>query len=532
MMTAERPNPPKNHTPSLDIGALERDAGLILEALGQGVCVCTRGGEIVWGNDVFRKYADGIQKRVAVACRRVASQAHDSDLDDPIRWRRRQVRIRVPASHQFFSVVVAPVVAIDGSSSDPANEPSRFVALVSEVTDQESLRQKIASINRAGRDLLRFEQGTLERMHVSERLALLEERVISAAGEILSFDHFAIRLLNEESNQLELVMSTGLPPEARAIDLFAELEGQGISGYVATTGRSYICADTADDERYVFGLESGGSSLTVPLRLFDRTLGIFNIERESTDAFSESDRQLAEIFGHSIAMALHILNLLVVERYKTREDATGNVQGELAGPLNDLLAEAEALRGETDDPHITSHIANIIKDAESIRRRMDNVASGAQTLLGAEDALQREHIDPVLEDKRILVADNERVVRETIRDVLTKRGCKVTTCDDGDSATKLLLQWKLSHDADQAFDLVISDINLGDKTGYEVFSAAKDAKDDLPVILMTGFGYDPHHSIVRASHEGLQCVLFKPFQVETLVEEARGAIADPVDPSA
>jgi DNA-binding NtrC family response regulator len=41
---------------------------------------------------------------------------------------------------------------------------------------------------------------------------------------------------------------------------------------------------------------------------------------------------------------------------------------------------------------------------------------------------------------------------------------------------------------------------------------------------MTGFGYDPHHSIVRASQEGLQSFLFKPFKAVQLVEEAKRAL--------
>jgi len=45
-----------------------------------------------------------------------------------------------------------------------------------------------------------------------------------------------------------------------------------------------------------------------------------------------------------------------------------------------------------------------------------------------------------------------------------------------------------------------------------------------PVILMTGFGYDPNHSIVRASHEGLQAVLFKPFKVNQFLAEVRKAL--------
>jgi DNA-binding NtrC family response regulator len=52
-----------------------------------------------------------------------------------------------------------------------------------------------------------------------------------------------------------------------------------------------------------------------------------------------------------------------------------------------------------------------------------------------------------------------------------------------------------------------------------------------PVILMTGFGYDPSHSIVRASQEGLQSVLFKPFQVDRLLAEARKALGGGEDPA-
>ena len=44
---------------------------------------------------------------------------------------------------------------------------------------------------------------------------------------------------------------------------------------------------------------------------------------------------------------------------------------------------------------------------------------------------------------------------------------------------------------------------MPDKTGYDVFAAARKKSQTLPVILMTGFGYDPNHCIVRASQEGL-----------------------------
>ena len=75
---------------------------------------------------------------------------------------------------------------------------------------------------------------------------------------------------------------------------------------------------------------------------------------------------------------------------------------------------------------------------------------------------------------------------------------------------------------------MISDIKMPDKTGYDVFAAAHKHNSNTPVILMTGFGYDPNHSIVRASQEGLQAVLFKPFKVDQLLAEVRKAMQQPV----
>ncbi len=113
-------------------------------------------------------------------------------------------------------------------------------------------------------------------------------------------------------------------------------------------GESYIC-NAAADPRYVFGPRSGGSSLTVPVRLYDKRIGIFNVESERANAFTERDRQFAEIFAVHLAMGLHTLNLLLVERYTTREDTSGTMQGELSAPLNDLVLEAEYLKEQASE---------------------------------------------------------------------------------------------------------------------------------------------------------------------------------------
>lgn len=490
-----------------------RDAAAIIEALAQGLCVAEHDGKAVVANRIFRDYPAGLRRRIAELCKR-AADAFAADTP-PGKVRQRLYRIHLAKKERSFEVVIGPVAG-------PC--PGRVVALVRDTSNQERLRAKILTIDKAGSELVRLDADTVEKLHVAERLKLLESKVVGFAHDLLHFDHFAIRVLNEKTNELDLVIATGLSPKACAIKLYSQKENNGISGYVAATGEPYLCNDTSADPRYVYGLDQAGSSLTVPLRLFDRVVGIFNVESNRRSAFTQHDRQFAEIFGRYIAMALHILNLLVVERYTTSQKTTGTVQGELAEPLNDLVVEAEALKDTPMDPEVARHVERIVKDVERIRHRIKSVARGPQTILGADESEGVREVDPVLDHKRILVVDNETEIAATIREVLTRRGCEVTVCNDAASALKLLKQWEVACDPDQGFDLVFSDINLGDATGYDLFAAAKQASRSVPVILMTGFGYDPHHSIVRASQEGLQCVLFKPFTIEKLLEEVKRGI--------
>ena len=69
------------------------------------------------------------------------------------------------------------------------------------------------------------------------------------------------------------------------------------------------------------------------------------------------------------------------------------------------------------------------------------------------------------------------------------------------------------------YDVVLADIRLPDMTGYDCFCQVRESQQQLPVILMTGFGYDPTHSIVKARQQGLKSVLYKPFRIDQLLDE-------------
>ncbi len=190
------------------------------------------------------------------------------------------------------------------------------------------------------------------------------------------------------------------------------------------------------------------------------------------------------------------------------------MRGEIAGPLNDIITEASTLMEEyigNDD--LRRRLTAICDNVTEVKETLKDVASPRTGLLGRR--IDSEVKDPILDGKRVLVADDEEIIRETISGVLQRAGCEVETACDGSAAIAMIEQ--------REYDLILADIKMPNKSGYEVFAAAKDRRPNVSVILMTGFGYDPNHSIVRARREGLNAVLFKPFKVDQLLSEIHAA---------
>lgn len=484
------------------------EAETILEMIGHGVCTVDTEGNLLWGNRRFHSYPDlaidAIREAATAMCRELAARPTTTD-GQPLAHR------SVSADGSFFFDVTASPLR------GPTQEVERAVVLATDVTATRLLQQKINAIDDAGRELVRLDAQEVAKMDVAERLELLEQKMVRYSRELLQFEHFTIRVLDPPTGRLSVLLAEGMSDEAQSRQIYATSEGNGISGHVAATGRSYICPDVSRDPRVLPGIANVRSSLTVPLLLRDKVVGTFNVESEQVAAFSEDDRQFAEIFGRYIAMALNLLQLLAVERHTTTGQITADVAADIGTPLNDILTQASAIMEDYigyDD--LRQRLHGIIDAVDLVKKRVNSQRpSAGVTGLVDEDS----HRDPVLTGKHILIADDEDVIRDTISDVLTRAGAITTLAANGDEAIALI--------RNHAFDLVISDINMPRHSGYDVFAAAKQTRPDARVLLITGFGYDPNHSIVKASREGLAGVLFKPFKVGTLIDETRKAIAKP-----
>jgi len=486
----------------------KNQAAAIIDSVNQGVCIVDESGELEWANPKMLSLPEEVQRRVCRCCSEtfVWAKAEAEKGTQPVRGRRFSFTTR---QNEFFEVTATPVI-------DLHHTITQVAAVVWDATNTRRLQDKIDAIDQAGRELLSLEAEQFSRLDTHERLTLLEQKILRCTQELLHFDNFVIFLIDKQTNRLEPIMVSRMPDERAHIELYARSEGNGICGYVAARGRSYICPDTLADPRYIRGIDNAHSSLTVPLTLHDEVVGVANFESTKLGAFSEDDRQFAEIFARYIALALHVLELLVSERRNTTGRLGHNVMAEITGPLNDILTDTEALVedyiGHDDLRH---RLRQLSENAVKIRDTIKELTSAKPGLIGAKSSNARAR-DPLLDGKRILLADDEELIRDTVRDVLTGFGCEVHAVDDGEAAIRLLEA--------EPFDLVLSDIKMPNKNGYEVFAAAKEADPKTPVILTTGFGYDPNHTIVRARREGLSAVLFKPFKVDQLLEEIRTAL--------
>ena len=494
---------------SVDAATQDRDAR-VLALLGQGAGIVVSSGEVVWLNHGLSRQSPETLRRFADACTHAITAWERA----PSRAATQRSNFRIGSS--WYEVVMTPVRnqstgAIDGAA-----------ALLVDATATRRLQDKLDAVDQAGAALLQFDAELVRSMNAPERLRALEGRVVAATRSVLGFDHFEYRLTERRTGQLELVFCSGLVPLGIGERIYARAEGNGLSGIVATSGESMLCRDVAAEPRYIKGLPGARSSLTVPLRLHEKVVGVLNAESAEPAHFDDEDRICAELLGRYVALSLNILDMLVTERCETTRTIVSYLGHEASNPLEDIASDARVLMTRVDDQETSAIATRLIENVARVEGMLQGAASGPKGVLGAEDFLKEGVRDPIFAGREVLVADDELTIRRTVKAVLEQQGCVVSEFSDGTRAIHAIRERAA---AGKPFDLVISDVRMPDANGYEVFRAVKDTSSTTPVMLMTAFGYDPNHSIVRSSQEGLHCFLFKPFQVSQLLEESRKALS-------
>jgi DNA-binding NtrC family response regulator len=111
----------------------------------------------------------------------------------------------------------------------------------------------------------------------------------------------------------------------------------------------------------------------------------------------------------------------------------------------------------------------------------------------------------------VLVIDDEPVVRDAARLVLEQEGLRVAVAADGDEG--------LAHEAMEDCRLVLCDIMLPGRDGFEVVSDIRARRPEVPIVVITG--YATTAMAARALDSGATAFLAKPFDETELLEQVR-----------
>jgi two-component system response regulator FlrC len=112
---------------------------------------------------------------------------------------------------------------------------------------------------------------------------------------------------------------------------------------------------------------------------------------------------------------------------------------------------------------------------------------------------------------KVLIVEDDSALREALCATVELAGFGVESAENGNQAVRLMHA--------QAFDLVVSDIQMPGMDGHALLQKLKTSMPGLPVVLMTAYG--TIEKAVESMRDGAADYLVKPFDARVLVEMIR-----------
>lgn len=114
---------------------------------------------------------------------------------------------------------------------------------------------------------------------------------------------------------------------------------------------------------------------------------------------------------------------------------------------------------------------------------------------------------------RILVVDDEKVIRSTLKEILEYEGHKVDEAEDGQKALDMVKE--------NSYDAILCDIKMPKVDGMEFLIKMKTLEEEVPIIMISGHG--SIETAVEATKQGAYAFLQKPPDLNQLVVTVRNA---------
>jgi sigma-B regulation protein RsbU (phosphoserine phosphatase) len=157
-------------------------------------------------------------------------------------------------------------------------------------------------------------------------------RVGELVRRVIDYEHFAILLLNEKTQELRIRFSIGHPPEV--IERCRIKVGEGVTGLAAQRRQPVLVNDVMKQPEYIEAIPQVRSELAVPLIIKNRVIGVIDIEAPQPGYFTEDHQRLLSLVASRIAIGIENARLYT---RAARQAKTLAVLNEISRDLTSIL---------------------------------------------------------------------------------------------------------------------------------------------------------------------------------------------------
>jgi DNA-binding NarL/FixJ family response regulator/putative methionine-R-sulfoxide reductase with GAF domain len=331
----------------------------------------------------------------------------------------------------------------------------------------------------------------------------------------------ATSIMLVEGDELRLRASVGLPTNVELGR--GQRLGEGIAGWVATSGEKITLRGRVTDERFHGVDPDARESISVPLRVGDAVLGVLSVKRpQETDGFS-GRQTLLDGIAADLSRALQAMNVIATLQ-REREHAEGFADVALAVAAGDAHAAARAaaesfghhavaLRSASgkvlavyapdDDPDCRAaalEASTAVDSADVSGATGVGFARHDPEYAPAEEALAQRASDTLAligraevkrergQILRVLAVEDHPVMQLGVRALLEREGLIVVGLTSTCSEAIGLLE-------EAQPDVVLCDLHLPDADGAEAIARLRAEAPALPIV---AFSIDRSPELIRA----------------------------------
>jgi len=178
---------------------------------------------------------------------------------------------------------------------------------MAEETADMSAQASGLSVTEKLRLLLEITKKISRSLNLEEVLA----QVMDTLGSVLPYDAAGIYIIRRDPHISE-GGSASLIFHAEAVrgydvEELMELRlklGEGLIGWVAQTGESVVVPEVRKDKRYVNARKETRSEVVAPIISNDEVIGVFDLESDAPDAYTEDDKQVLMLLASQVAISV------------------------------------------------------------------------------------------------------------------------------------------------------------------------------------------------------------------------------------